>query len=129
MLQVMIAIQNWVMSNDILQKEPLFDFLPTDAPENTAYQTEVKYLNMKYAMIEHLKNPPRGFENVIKSHFKIKTKEILQTTSRWVKEAKDFKDTHNTMQNVKIAEILNREGPGRAFENLYNQLEVLLKNL
>ncbi|OMJ67033.1 hypothetical protein SteCoe_35920 [Stentor coeruleus] len=129
MLQVMISIQSLIMDNNIFQKEPAFSSLEADAIENKNYQMEVKYANMKFAMIEHLKNPLKGFENVIKLHFKIKAKEILKTTSRWVNEAKKCKGIHFSMQNEKIGDLFNRETPGKVFELLHEELTKLLKNL
>ena len=36
---------------------------------NVAYSNIVKYGNLKYAMIDMLKNPPKDFEEIIKVHF------------------------------------------------------------
>lgn len=130
LLQVMVSIQSLVMDNDIIQKEPSFHSVPRDSMENIGYQMEVKYGNLKFAMIDHLKNPPKGFETIIREHFKIKKQEILKTASDWVKEASNFKHrNYHSMQNAYISHILISKGPGRAFQEAYNELQNLLSGL
>jgi len=38
----------------------------------------VRLGNVRYAMNGQIKNPPKGFEEVIKRHFYIKKKEIIE---------------------------------------------------
>lgn len=38
-------------------------------------------------MIEQIRNPPRGFETVIKTHFYLKKDEIMKDVEKWIKEA------------------------------------------
>jgi ubiquitin-protein ligase len=130
LLQVMLSIQSLVMDNDIIQKEPSFHSVPRESIENLGYQMEVKYGNLKFAMIDHLKNPPKGFETIIREHFKIKKQEILKTASDWVQEATNFKHrNYHSMQNAHISHILSSKGPGRAFQEAYNELQNLLSGL
>ncbi|OMJ90956.1 hypothetical protein SteCoe_6624 [Stentor coeruleus] len=130
LLQVMLSIQSLVMDNNIIQKEPSFHNIPHDSIENLSYQLEVKYGNLKFAMIDQLKNPPKGFETIIKEHFKIKKQEILKTASEWVQEAHNFKHkNYKTLQNEYISQILMSKGPGKAFQEAYNELQNLLLGL
>jgi hypothetical protein len=41
------------------------------------YQNVVKYANLKYAIINTIRNPEPIFENVIKRHFYYKRDEII----------------------------------------------------
>ena len=59
--------------------------------KNEAYCNVVRYGNIMYAMIENIKNPPKGFEEIIKRHFYLKQKEILREVNKWVKYAKEKK--------------------------------------
>jgi len=34
-----------------------------------------------------MKNPPKGFESIIKRHFYLKKEEILEETKKWLKYA------------------------------------------
>ena len=45
--------------------------------KNRGYQNIVKYCNVKYAMIETIKNPPKGFEKAVKRSFYLKRDVIL----------------------------------------------------
>lgn len=42
---------------------------------------------MRWGMVEMLKNPPKGFELVIKTHFKLRKQNILRQIARWAEEA------------------------------------------
>ena len=46
----------------------------------------VKLANIRYAMIEMIKKPPRGFEEVVRRHFLLKKEEILEQCERWLKK-------------------------------------------
>jgi hypothetical protein len=53
------------MSSDIHTNEPGYEY-EMDTPEgdakNEAYSNIVRYCNIKYAMIDAINNPPKGFE-------------------------------------------------------------------
>jgi hypothetical protein len=40
-------------------------------------------------MIDQIKNPPKGFETIIKRHFYLKKDEILEECEKWLKYAKN----------------------------------------
>ncbi len=44
---------------------------------NEGYSNIVRYCNIKFAMTEQIRNPPRGFETVVRAHFFLKREEIL----------------------------------------------------
>lgn len=46
-------------------------------------------------MLENIKNPPKGFENVIKRHFYLKKDEILEETKKWLKYAEKREASYN----------------------------------
>ena len=78
LLQVFLSIQALVMGNKIIQNEPTYEAYEEDSPENVAYQFEVRYGNLKYAIIENLNNPPKGFEEVVLNHFLILREEVVK---------------------------------------------------
>ena len=129
LLQVMLSIQSLVMDSNIIHKEPGFENYPPDCQENLAYQYEVKYGNIKYAMIENIKHPPLGFEEVVRSHFKHKKQEILQTVERWVQEIRSVSNIGFSQQNPQISSEINHKGPFKAFSALYSELNSLLDKL
>lgn len=90
LLQVFLSIQSLVMDSNIIQKEPGFDKLNTNSVENLEYQYEVLYGNIKYAMIDQIKYPARGFENIITMHFKEKKQEILENLMKNIERSKGY---------------------------------------
>ena len=52
------------------------------------YDEEVYVGTVKYAMLGMLETPPKGFEDVIKMHFKLKKNEIIKTVEKkWLAKA------------------------------------------
>ena len=43
---------------------------------NNGYCNIVKYANIKYAMIDMINNPPKGFEDIIRTHFYLNKENI-----------------------------------------------------
>eukprot|EP00486_Rosalina_sp_Unknown_P000185 CAMPEP_0201566402 /NCGR_PEP_ID=MMETSP0190_2-20130828/6146_1 /ASSEMBLY_ACC=CAM_ASM_000263 /TAXON_ID=37353 /ORGANISM="Rosalina sp." /LENGTH=440 /DNA_ID=CAMNT_0047985053 /DNA_START=9 /DNA_END=1331 /DNA_ORIENTATION=+ len=64
------------------------------------YDEEIIYHNVKYAMVQALKSPYKGFEEVIKNHFKIKGGVILKTVKKWMKHKKLSQGFKNKMSGV-----------------------------
>lgn len=78
------------MSEEVYFNEPGYEHeagTPKGEMKNTGYSNIVKYGNVKYAMLGQLKNPPKGFETVIKRHFYIKKEEVLKTCYYWIEQA------------------------------------------
>ncbi len=78
------------MNEDVLYSEPSYNIYKTSkSPQyikmNEGYMNIVKYGNVKYAMVDLLKNPPPDFEEVIKVHFYLNKKKILETCNHWLK--------------------------------------------
>jgi ubiquitin-protein ligase len=105
MMQIMISIQSLVMIPEPYFNEPGFE---TTFNTNSGKQASIKYnysvrLNcMKWAMIDMLKNPTKGFETAIKKHFTIKAEYIRNICSTWVSEApkdmhKQFDETYKSL--------------------------------
>lgn len=42
---------------------------------------------MHWAMWQQLKSPPLGFEEVVRSHFRLRKEQVLATCQAWVIEA------------------------------------------
>lgn len=74
-LQVLLSIQSLIMSGDIYFNEPGLEVhAGTEQGEldNEGYSNVVRYCNIKYAMLGQIRNPSKGFENVIRRHFYLK---------------------------------------------------------
>ena len=78
------------MSDDVYFNEPGFEDEAGSVEgekKNEAYSNIVRYCNIKYAMIDAIKNPTKGFETIIKRHFYLKKDEILKECNKWLKYA------------------------------------------
>lgn len=89
-LQVLVSVQAIIMSEDVYFNEPGFENeagTPEGEKKNEGYSNIVRFANVKFAMLGQLKNPPRGFESVIKRHFYVKKFEIMKEVNHWVELA------------------------------------------
>lgn len=54
---------------------------------NGGYES-LRCATITHAMVQHLVNPPVGFEDVVKMHFKLKSDYILAMVESWLDDAK-----------------------------------------
>lgn len=90
-LQVLLSIQAIIMSNEVYFNEPGYEHeagTPDGERKNEGYANIVRYCNVKFAIIDAIKNPPAGFEKIIKSSFYLKKNEVLREVREWVDKAK-----------------------------------------
>ena len=88
--QVLISIQSIIMSDLVYFNEPGHETeLGTKNGNelNEGYSNIVRYNNIRVCMIDMIKNPPKGFENVIKIHFFLKKEKILKEVDTWIERA------------------------------------------
>lgn len=64
LLQVLLSIQAIIMSEEVYFNEPGFEGeqgTTEGEKKNEAYSNIVRYCNIKFAMVENMRNPPKGF--------------------------------------------------------------------
>lgn len=91
LLQVLMSIQSMIMTEDVYFNEPGFEQeASTDEGigKNEGYCNIIRYSNAKYAMLDQIRKPPKGFESVIKRHFYLKREEIVRDIRQWLQDAK-----------------------------------------
>ena len=91
-LQVLMSTQAIIMSEEIYFNEPGFEGeagTPDGERKNEGYSNIIKYCNIKYSMLEQIRNPPKGFKTIIRRHFYLKKEEILRDCKKWIEEAKE----------------------------------------
>jgi len=89
-MQIILSIQSLVMDEDVYYKEPAFESgkgVPGSENLNRAYCNIVRYCNVRFAMIEQIRDPPKGFEKVVKTHFRLKKDIILKDVEKWIEDA------------------------------------------
>ncbi|CAD8078852.1 unnamed protein product [Paramecium sonneborni] len=90
LLQVLVSTQAIIMSEEVYFNEPGFEQeANTEEGEkkNEGYSNIVRYCNIKYAMIDQIRDPPKGFETIIRRHFYLKKQEILEECNKWIELA------------------------------------------
>jgi len=86
-LQVLISIQSLIFIDQPYFNEPGYERnMNSDYGKNESikYNQSVQYNTLSWAMVDMLKNPPKGFEEVVLNHFKIKKEYILKTVKDWL---------------------------------------------
>lgn len=92
--QLFISISAIVMTDDPYFNEPGCEReagTPEGKARNQGYANIVRYGTVKYGMLEQLRNPSKGFEEVIQNHFRLKKDKVLRNIGKWAEESK-----HNT---------------------------------
>eukprot|EP01126_Amoeba_proteus_P051446 TRINITY_DN6141_c0_g2_i1.p1 TRINITY_DN6141_c0_g2~~TRINITY_DN6141_c0_g2_i1.p1 ORF type:complete len:506 (-),score=96.21 TRINITY_DN6141_c0_g2_i1:223-1740(-) len=88
--QVLVSIQSLIMIEEPYYNEPSYE-----AQRNTregddasaAYNEQIQYNTMRWAMLDPLRNPPDGFVEVIHCHFMVLKDVIMEECQKWVKKA------------------------------------------
>lgn len=80
------------MCDDVYFNEPGFEpeaGTVEGEKKNEAYSNVVRYCNIKFAMLEQIRNPTKGFEDIILTHFYLKRDEIKEECQKWLKYSQD----------------------------------------
>jgi ubiquitin-protein ligase len=67
-----------------------------------AYSRTIRLANLRYAMIDILRHPPRGFEEVVSRHFALCRRRIAMQSKRWMLEAAATARRSQSRENDKI---------------------------
>lgn len=108
-LQVIISIQSL-----IFVEEPYFNEPGYESTMNTEYgdkQSEeynhvIKIATLKWAILDMIKNTPAEFEDVIKSHFKLRKDKIKTQMKKWIEESRTGTESQQS-EVKKLAENIN----------------------
>ncbi|KAH7914317.1 hypothetical protein BJ138DRAFT_1144039 [Hygrophoropsis aurantiaca] len=86
LLQVLISIQSMILSDEPYLNEPGWAS-SGGTPQSMAYSNNVRRMVVKTAMLGNLKNPPEPFGDVIRTHYQLKARVIIEQLDQWL--AKD----------------------------------------
>lgn len=103
LLQVLVSIQSLIFIDFPYFNEPGYEKrIGTDygIKESINYNNKIYPNTVKLAMINMIKNPPKGFESVIINHFKFKKNDIINTVTKW-------KELNNIINLNELIELLN----------------------
>lgn len=102
LLQLLVSIQSLIFVPNPYFNEPGYESEMNTSygkKQNDSYNDNIRYRNMQWAILDQLQNPSKGFEQVIKTHFKIKKDKILEECGKWVEESKSYKDEMKNVYN------------------------------
>lgn len=86
-LQVLVSIQSLILVEQPYFNEPGYERdMHTDKGKaaNKAYNNSLEVQTIRLAMNEQIKNPPPGYEEVVKNHFRMKKETIINTADKWL---------------------------------------------
>lgn len=92
LLQVLVSIQSLILVDDPYFNEPGYEKYMKEEKFIKAskdYNEEKQISTINLAMINHIKNPIPGFEDVVKEHFTKKKEEILNRMEIWIQNGKN----------------------------------------
>jgi ubiquitin-protein ligase len=96
-LQVLVSIQSLILVEDPYFNEPSYERTMHTAQGKQAsfeYCDDVRIHNIIIAMTNNINNPPPGFEDIVKEHFKIKKDDIIKQVNKWSDESIRRKDLY-----------------------------------
>ena len=105
-LQVLLSIQSLIFCEEPYFNEPGYESsrgTKEGKVKNDAYMEPVRYNTLKLGMVEQLKNPSFGFEDIIKNHFKLKQNDIFKKLDEWKKistNSANFELQYNLLKSM-----------------------------
>ncbi|KAF9780320.1 ubiquitin conjugating enzyme family protein [Thelephora terrestris] len=83
LLQVLISIQSMILCEEPYLNEPAWA-QSGGTPPSKAYSANVRRMVIRTAMLGNLRNPPEPWENVIRTHFRLKARSIAKQLNHWL---------------------------------------------
>ena len=110
-LQVMVSIQSLILIENPYFNEPGWEREMNTSigkQKSDAYNEALHPHTIRLAMLDMIKNPPNGFEDVVTTHFKMKKDEIINSTLVWEQNASKHKKLIETNREelIKVLEKL-----------------------
>lgn len=91
LIQVFVSIQSLIFVEDPYFNEPSYEssmHSEHGKQESFKYNDSRRFSTVKWAMIDQIKHPKKGFEMMIKKHFYYKKESIIKEVTKWVNETK-----------------------------------------
>lgn len=101
-LQVLVSIQSLILVEQPFFNEPGYEReinTPQGKKRSDDYNEEKEPHTINLAMIQMICNPPKGFEEVVSTHFRMKKNEIIAKTLIWEQNASKYKELISKYRN------------------------------
>ena len=100
LLQVLISIQALIFVEKPYFNEPGYERDINNERGKSAnfnYNDNIRFNNIKWAILDNIKYPQEEFKDVIKNHFKIKKNDIKSLCNNWLSETKLDKNKYKLL--------------------------------
>jgi len=91
LLQVLVSVQSLIFVSEPYFNEPGYERqIGTKLGEEASrkYNETIRLGTAEHAILGQLRNPSKGFEDVLRAHFYLKKEEVFRTVEKWVQSAK-----------------------------------------
>lgn len=95
LLQVLVSIQSLILVPEPFFNEPGFESMintQKGKTESANYNYGLMLNTIKYAMLEQIRHPAHGFEEVIRRHFILKKNRILKELKDYIRKQRNAKE-------------------------------------
>ncbi len=95
LLQVLVSIQSLILVEQPYFNEPGYERemnTPAGDAHSRAYNDNIRAMTLRWAVLEQLRRPSAGFEEVIRTHFRVKRAELLRQCRTWLSESEGSRD-------------------------------------
>jgi len=112
LLQVLVSIQSLILVPQPFFNEPGYEAqigTPRGDQNSRQHNETLRVATIEHAMIGQLRNPPSGFEDVIKAHFFFKADAISRMCDAWIAEANGPNSKAHYSKLLKVVKELRDE--------------------
>ncbi|GLB33783.1 putative ubiquitin-conjugating enzyme family protein [Lyophyllum shimeji] len=127
LLQVLISIQSMILCDEPYLNEPGWA-QSAGTPQSHAYSANVRRMVVKTAMLGNLKNPPEPFEDIIRTHFRLKARSIGAQLDDWLSKD-DGKPTTSDGGGYLGGGKIETEGSSNGLKKDVEEMKALLAQL
>ena len=109
-LQVLISIQSLILIDQPFFNEPGYEREMNTSigqSKSKTYNNNIQYENIRWGMINQILNPPNGYEEVVKNHFKLKHNDIIKVIDKWILESDENNKSKMINEATQLKELLN----------------------
>ena len=88
--QLVLSIQSQLLVRDPIYNEPAVSAMQGTKEgdqKSLSYNAELKLSTLRFAINEMISSPPIGFEDVVRGHFLLLKRRVMEAGKRWVEEA------------------------------------------
>ncbi|KAJ3217272.1 Baculoviral IAP repeat-containing protein 6 [Dinochytrium kinnereticum] len=83
LFQVLLSIQSLILVEHPYRNEPGYENSAVDFSPLEQYSKDVRRSTARWAILEMIRKPPKGFEDVVHRHFRMLKESILNTLGKW----------------------------------------------